>query len=193
MLRTCKIRSLSLRLQLTSLKWCISLVWWIQRYSFSSDGIYSGQYLFVRVVHGLWFVSHVYSIFSSLTFAPGSWFLTYGATLQPFYNAAGFYAPDAYGFPAQEAANLTQAATQEWGELSPQFHASFGEQVFVALQKSHLTLCQASLSSSWQFSASSCSYVRFVLMSYWSCSSLVSSSASSLLQLLYSLKASRLS
>lgn len=102
------------------------MVWWIQRYSFSSDGIYSGQYLFVRVVHGLWFVSLVKNIFNSLMSAPGSWFLTYGATLQPVYNAAGFYANNAYGFPAQQA-NLTELATEEWGELSPQFHASFGE------------------------------------------------------------------
>ena len=100
------------------------MVWWIYCYNLSIDGIYSGQYLFVRVVHGLWFVSHVYSIFSSLTSAPGSWFLTYGATLQPFYNAAGAYAAGAFNAPP--LANLTEATAQDWGDLSPQFHASFG-------------------------------------------------------------------
>jgi len=185
-MRTCKIRPLSLRLQLTSLKWCISLVWWIYCYNLSIDGIYSGQYLFVRVVHGLWFVSHVYSIFSSLTSAPGSWFLTYGATLQPFYNAAGAYAINI------NTTALTQEAIQEAGEQSPGFPSSFGEQDSVALPKSYLTLCQASLSSSWQFSPSSCSYVQLVLILYWLSTFQVSSSASSSLQLLYSLKTRRL-
>ncbi len=111
------------------------MVWWILCYNLSIDGIYSGQYLFVRVVHGLWFVSHVYSILSSLTSAPGSWFLTYGATLQPFYNAAGAYATN-------YTANATQDAIQELGESSPGFPASFGEQDSVALPQSYLTLAR---------------------------------------------------
>lgn len=43
----------------------------------------------------------------------GAWFLTYGATLQPFYNATGAFAQP--GMPASSGAS------------SPEFYASFGE------------------------------------------------------------------
>jgi len=70
----------------------------------------------------------------------GSWFLTYGATLQPFYNAAGYYAPTAFNSPP--LANLTEATAQDWGELSPQFHASFGFiVVFMAVFSLIMLIC----------------------------------------------------
>ena len=54
------------------------------------------------------FASYVYLMLTSA----GAFWLTYGATLQPFYYAYGNYSPD----PGNEAAGLAQ----------PAFNAAFG-------------------------------------------------------------------
>jgi len=63
----------------------------------------------------------------------GAWFLTYAATLQPFYNAAGAYAP---------TPGATQAATQSTGQLSPGYPSSFAfVLVFMAVFSLLMLIC----------------------------------------------------
>ena len=58
----------------------------------------------------------------------GGWFLTYGSTLQPFYNAAGAYAPS-------YASNSTSPGLiQAFGQTTPGYSSNFGfEVVFMAV------------------------------------------------------------
>lgn len=51
----------------------------------------------------------------------GAWYLTYGATLQPFYGAAAAYAPVPGAY-----ANIGAATAS--GQLTPGYTASFGNE-----------------------------------------------------------------
>lgn len=48
----------------------------------------------------------------------GAWFLTYAATLQPFYGAAALYA---------KTPGATLLATHQAGQMTPEYTASFGK------------------------------------------------------------------
>jgi hypothetical protein len=93
------------------------VVWWLHGRTLGIDGVCHGQYFLVCFIHGLRYASQVLARFQWLIYIPGAWFLTYAATLQPFYNAAGAYAP---------TPGATQAATQSTGQLSPGYPSSFG-------------------------------------------------------------------
>ncbi|KAE9378601.1 hypothetical protein N431DRAFT_450550 [Stipitochalara longipes BDJ] len=65
----------------------------------------------------------------------GAWFLTYAATLQPFYNAAGAYTA---------TPGATQEATQAAGQLSAGYPASFAFiLVFMAVFSFIMLICSA--------------------------------------------------
>jgi len=66
--------------------------------------------------------TRTYSYNSRLTSKPSAWFLTYAATLQTYYNAAGAYAA---------TPGATPGATEAAGRITPGYPASLGERCCV--------------------------------------------------------------